>query len=83
MDIKAAIQAISGGRNLETDEMQEVMHQIMSGNATPAQIGGFLVSLHIKGETVDELVGAARVMREFASNVVVQSDKVVDSVGRR
>lgn len=81
MDIKAAIQAISGGRNLETDEMQEVMHQIMSGNATPAQIGGFLVSLHIKGETVDELVGAARVMREFASNVVVQSDKVVDSVG--
>jgi anthranilate phosphoribosyltransferase len=61
--------------------MQEVVGIVMRGEATPAQIGAFLTALHIKGESVVELVAAARVMREFAAAVDVRSTKIVDSVG--
>jgi anthranilate phosphoribosyltransferase len=61
--------------------MGEVMRIIMSGDATPAQIGAVLTALHIKGETVEELTGAATVMREFAAQVNVKSEQVADSVG--
>jgi anthranilate phosphoribosyltransferase len=57
------------------------MRTIMSGQATPAQIGGFLVGLSIKGETVEEIAAAAAVMRELASRVEVSGDHVVDVVG--
>jgi anthranilate phosphoribosyltransferase len=57
------------------------MRIIMSGDATPAQIGAVLTALHIKGETVEELTGAATVMREFAAQVNVKAEQVVDSVG--
>ena len=58
-----------------------MMRIIMSGDATPAQIGAVLTALHIKGETVEELTGAATVMREFAASVSIQADQVADSVG--
>ena len=67
MTIREAIDAIvSHGRPLSEDEAAGVMRDIMSGEATPAQIGAFLVALRLKGETVDEVTGMARVMREHA-----------------
>ena len=65
--IREAIDAIvSHGRSLSEAEAADVMRDIMSGEATPAQIGAFLVALRAKGETVDEITGMARVMREHA-----------------
>ena len=82
MDMPAAIKAVTERRNLNSEEMQDVMQTIMTGNATPAQIGGFLVGLRMKGETVDEIAAAARVMRELATHVQV-SDHIhlVDTCG--
>ncbi|QEQ95910.1 anthranilate phosphoribosyltransferase [Neptunomonas concharum] len=81
MDIKQALAAIVGGQNLSIDEMQSVMHQIMSGQATDAQIGGLLIALRMKGETVDEITAAAQVMRELAVPVAISSSNAVDIVG--
>ena len=81
MNMHDAIRAACQPRNLDTVEMQDVMRIIMDGSATPAQIGAFLAALHIKGETVDELTGAATVMRDYAAKVEVSADKVVDTVG--
>ncbi|MEW8302580.1 MAG: anthranilate phosphoribosyltransferase, partial [Candidatus Thiodiazotropha sp.] len=64
------------------DEMTAVMRNIMTGNATPAQIGGFLVGLRMKEETVSEIAAAASVMRELASGVSISDlDNTVDIVG--
>jgi len=81
MNMHDAIRATCQPRNLNTVEMQDVMRIIMDGSATPAQIGAFLAALHIKGETVDELTGAATVMRNYAAKVEVSTEKVVDTVG--
>ena len=81
MDMQAAIRAVTEKRNLDADEMTAVMRTIMTGEATPAQIGGFLIGLRMKGETVDEIVAAARVMRELATGVQVTGSNVVDIVG--
>lgn len=67
--IKKAIAKIVEHENLSEGEMIEVMNQIMSGECTPAQIGAFITSLRMKGETVEEITGAARVMRERATPV--------------
>jgi anthranilate phosphoribosyltransferase len=61
--------------------MTEVMRTIMTGGATPAQIGGFLVGLRMKGETVTEITAAARVMRELATRVEVGAEHLVDTCG--
>jgi anthranilate phosphoribosyltransferase len=61
--------------------MEEVMRLIMTGQATPAQIGGFLVGLRMKGETVEEIAAAARVMRELATHVQVGGPHLVDTCG--
>ncbi len=82
MDIKAAIAAVVERRDLSETEMGEVMRQVMTGAATPAQIGGFLVGLRMKGETVSEISAAARVMRELASRVEVGDlPHLVDTCG--
>ena len=65
MEIKQAISNIVDRIDLSADEMREVMQQIMTGAATPIQIGGILAGLRTKGETVDEIVAAAQVMREL------------------
>jgi len=81
MNIQQAIQRVLDNQDLNIDEMNQVMRIIMTGEATPAQIGGFLIGLRMKGETVDEIAAAATVMRELASGVKVSGDNIVDIVG--
>ena len=69
--IKKAIAKVVEREDLTEGEMIEVMEQIMSGGATQAQIGAFITALRMKGETVDEITGAARVMRERATPIRV------------
>ncbi len=81
MDMQTAIRSVTERRDLSADDMTGVMRLIMTGQATPAQIGGFLIGLRMKGETVDEIAAAARVMRELATPVTVSGEHVVDIVG--
>lgn len=81
MDMQSAIRAVVARKDLSSEEMTSVMRTIMTGAASPAQIGGFLVGLHMKGETIDEIAAAAQVMRELATGVKVSGDHVVDIVG--
>jgi len=81
MDMQTAIRTVLERQDLNRENMTAVMRLIMTGEATPAQIGGFLVGLRMKGETVDEITAAATVMRELASPVKVNGDHVVDIVG--
>ena len=81
MDMQAAIKTVLERKDLTAEEMNDVMRIIMTGEATPAQIGGFLVGLRMKGESVDEIAAAAKVMRELATGVKVSGDHVVDIVG--
>jgi len=81
MDMQAAIRAVNEQRDLSGDEMEQVMRIIMTGGATDAQIGGFLVGLRMKGETVDEIAAAARVMRELVTPVKVGAEHLIDVVG--
>ena len=69
--IQGAIGKVVNKEDLSQMEMETVMNEIMSGEATPAQIGAFITALRMKGETVDEIVGAARVMREKATKIDV------------
>ena len=81
MNMQQAIKAVTERRDLSADEMTSVMRTIMTGEATPAQIGGFLIGLRMKGETIDEIAAAASVMRELATGVKVEGEHVVDIVG--
>lgn len=81
MDIKQALNKLVNRIDLSTDEMISVMRDVMTGAATQAQIGGFLVALRMKGETIDEITGAAMVMRELATGVDIQVDNLVDTCG--
>jgi anthranilate phosphoribosyltransferase len=81
MDIKQALVKIAGGNDLALDEMQAVMNQIMTGEATQAQIGAFLMGLRMKGESLDEITAAVKVMRRLAAAVEVSGDHMVDIVG--
>jgi anthranilate phosphoribosyltransferase len=69
------------GHDLTRDEAREAMNTIMSGEATPAQIGGFLVALRLKGETADEIAGCAEAMRTHALPVKPQREDLVDTAG--
>ena len=69
--IKQAIGKVVTGQDLTEAEMIEVMNQIMGGEATPAQVGSFITALRMKGETIDEIAGAARVMRAHATPIRV------------
>ncbi len=81
MNIKQALDATINHQDLSTEQMISVMRQIMLGEATPAQIGGFLVALRMKGESLDEIEGATIVMRELAAKVTVSGDFLVDTCG--
>ncbi len=81
MNIQGALATLLEDRDLTAEQMQSVMRVIMSGEATDAQIGGFLIALRAKGETVDEITGAAKVMRELATKVPLQSENLVDTCG--
>ena len=82
MNIQEAIKKVISREDLTEDEMHSVMNDIMTGNATDAQIGGFLVGLSMKGETIDEIVAAAKVMRSLATGVKISKPKhLVDTCG--
>ena len=81
MDMRSAIRAVTEGRDLAPAEMSAVMRTIMTGDATEAQIGGFLIGLRMKGETVGEIAAAAAVMRELSAGVEVERAGLVDVVG--
>lgn len=81
MDIKHALQTVLNQQDLTLTQMREVMHLIMSGAATDAQIGGFLIALRCKGESIDEITAAAQVMRELATPVAVAGEHIIDTCG--
>ena len=74
--IKEAIAKVVRGNNLTEVEMEKTMDEIMSGTATPAQIGSFVTALRMKGETVDEITGAARAMRAKAIKICLKNHLV-------
>jgi len=76
-----AIKAVTEKRDLTAQQMSEIMRLIMTGEATPAQVGGFLIGLRMKGESIDEIAAAAGVMRELASKVEVDKNHLVDTCG--
>ncbi len=81
MDIQQGLKKATARQDLSRDEMRAVMRQIMTGEATPAQIGGFLIALRMKGESIDEITAAAEVMRELATRVETRADHLVDTCG--
>ena len=81
MTMQSAIKAVTEKQDLSTEDMSATMRLIMTGEATPAQIGGFLIGLRMKGETIDEITAAAGVMRELASKVEVDRKHLVDTCG--
>jgi anthranilate phosphoribosyltransferase len=79
-----AIDALAGGRDLESDEAAAVLREIMAGDASEVEIAAFLIALRAKGETVDELAGLARTMRDLATPVVIgppAQDDLLDTAG--
>ena len=81
MNIQEAIAKAIEGADLSRGEMTDARDQIMSGEATDAQIGAFLIALRVKGESVDEIAGAASVMREKATPIATKHDVIVDTCG--
>ena len=79
--IREAIAKVVGGTDLSCDEAAAAMDAIMSGEATDAQIAAFAIGLRMKGETVDEITGCARVMREKATRIEAPSPDVLDTCG--
>ena len=81
MDMPQVLQALLDGRDLSGSQMRSVMRTIMSGGATSAQIGAFLIALRAKGESVVEVAAAAQVLREVATKVPVRGAHVIDTCG--
>ena len=78
--IRDAITKLTKGNSLTEKESSSSMKEIMNGEATPAQFGSFVTAMHIKGETVDEIVGMARVMKQMALHVEAEGI-LVDTCG--
>jgi anthranilate phosphoribosyltransferase len=76
-----AIEALASRRDLSAQETSEVLAEIMSGEASETQIGAFLIALRTKGETVGELVGLARTMRDLAAHVPTERTDLLDTAG--
>ena len=81
MNIQQAIAQVVDGQSLSRAEMEQVMLAVMQGEATEAQIGGLLVGLRVKGETIDEIVGAASAMRALAKPVDIDRNGLIDLAG--
>ena len=81
MDVRTALAHVVAGEDLTREESGAVMRQLMTGEATDAQIGAFLVALRAKGETTEEIVGAATTMRALATRVDVDLPNLVDTCG--
>ena len=81
MNIQETLKRITAGRDLAGDEMLDIMRQIMTGQLTASQIGGFLIGLGMKGESIEEISAAATVMRELVTTVHVDVPNLIDVVG--
>ncbi|WP_428357785.1 anthranilate phosphoribosyltransferase [Methyloprofundus sp.] len=81
MNIQTALQTALNKQDLTRAEMRDVMRSIMSGEASASQIAGFLIALHCKGETIEEIIAATEVMRELASKVTIQGEHIIDTCG--
>ena len=81
MKIEEAIAQLVKGLDLSEGQMTEVMEQIAAGTATPAQIGSFLTALRMKGETVDEITGAVRVLRQRLRPIATADEHTIDTCG--
>jgi len=82
MELKHALEQILNRQDLSADQMESVMHKLMSGKASDAQIGAILAALRMKGETIDEVTAAVHVMRSLASAVMVaDKSRLVDTCG--
>jgi len=81
MSIQHAIGKLSRRLDLTEEEAEAAMDDVMSGTATPAQIGGYLMALRVKGETVEEITGSARSMRRAANHPPVHKDGLIDTCG--
>ncbi len=82
MNIQQALNHITKNIHLTQPQMEDIMRSIMQGEATEAQIGALMMGLRMKGESIDEITAAARVMREFAIKIDVSDIKyLVDIVG--
>ncbi len=81
MTIQEGLARLLDGHDLSREEARAVMGEIMSGSATPAQIGGFLIALRLKSETADEIAGCAEAMREHVLSVNPKRDDLVDTAG--
>jgi anthranilate phosphoribosyltransferase len=79
-DFKSLIGKVAQGQSLSEAEAESAVDTMMSGNATPSQMGGFLMALRVRGETIDEIAGAARVMRAKATRIEAPSD-AIDTCG--
>ncbi len=79
--IREAIAKLVEGKDLSRAEMSQVMEEVADGGATPAQVGSFLTALRAKGETVEEIAGAAQVMRARVDRVKVDREVFVDTCG--
>src|SRR6195256_3075838 len=76
-----AIDTLATRTDLTSDETAEVLAEIMHGEVSEAQIAGFLIALRTKGETVEELTGLARTMRELAARVPIEREDLLDTAG--
>ncbi len=79
--IREAIAKVADGRDLAEQEMMAMMDRVMEGEVTPSQIASFITALRMKGETVDEITGAARIMRQKATWIDARSSVIVDTAG--
>lgn len=79
--LKFALEKILDNENLTQDEMINAMNIIMEGNATDAQIGGFLTGLRMKGETINEIAAGAKAMRQKASKININDRFIIDTCG--
>jgi anthranilate phosphoribosyltransferase len=79
--IQEALAKVVQKTDLQESEMAQAMEEIMEGKATPAQLGAFLTALRMKGETVEEVTGAARIMRRKATRIDARSPVIVDTCG--